>query len=129
MKPEWARNLVTGLARFDGRPAGIVANQPMFLGGALDVNAADKAARFVWLCDAFNIPLVFLMDVLGSWSARRSRSRGSSGTAPRCCSRWRGHGAEGDRGAAQGLRRRVLRDERAGVRARLIVGWPTAEIA
>jgi acetyl-CoA carboxylase carboxyltransferase component len=65
MKPDWARNLVTGLARFAGHPAGIVANQPMFLGGALDVNAADKAARFVWLCDAFHIPLVFLMDCPG----------------------------------------------------------------
>jgi acetyl-CoA carboxylase carboxyltransferase component len=65
MKPDWARNLVTGFARFAGRPTGIVANQPMFLGGALDVNAADKAARFVWLCDAFGIPLVFLMDCPG----------------------------------------------------------------
>jgi len=65
MKPEWAKNLLTGLARFDGRPVGVVANQPMVLGGALDVNAADKAARFVWLCDAFNIPLVFLHDVPG----------------------------------------------------------------
>ncbi|HEX9236128.1 MAG TPA: acyl-CoA carboxylase subunit beta [Actinomycetota bacterium] len=65
MKPEWAKNLVTGFGRFAGRPAGIVANQPMFLGGALDVNAADKAARFVWLCDAFHIPLVFLMDCPG----------------------------------------------------------------
>jgi acetyl-CoA carboxylase carboxyltransferase component len=65
MKPDWARNLITGFARFGGRPAGIVANQPMFLGGALDVNSADKAARFVWLCDAFHIPLVFLMDCPG----------------------------------------------------------------
>jgi methylmalonyl-CoA decarboxylase subunit alpha len=65
MKPDWARNLITGFARFAGRPAGIVANQPTFLGGALDVNAADKAARFVWLCDAFGIPLVFLMDCPG----------------------------------------------------------------
>ncbi|MEX2458326.1 MAG: acyl-CoA carboxylase subunit beta [Actinomycetota bacterium] len=65
MKPDYARNLVTGFARFGGRPAGIVANQPMFLGGALDVNSADKAARFVWLCDAFHIPLVFLMDCPG----------------------------------------------------------------
>jgi acetyl-CoA carboxylase carboxyltransferase component len=65
MKPDWAKNLVTGLARFGGQPVGIVANQPMVLGGALDVNAADKAARFVWLCDAFNIPLVFLHDVPG----------------------------------------------------------------
>ncbi len=65
MKPDWAKNLCTGFARFDGQPVGIVANQPMVLGGALDVNAADKAARFVWLCDAFNIPLVFLHDVPG----------------------------------------------------------------
>jgi len=57
--------LVTGFARIGGRPVGIVANQPMFLGGALDVNAADKAARFVWLCDAFHIPLLFLMDCPG----------------------------------------------------------------
>jgi acetyl-CoA carboxylase carboxyltransferase component len=65
MKPEWAKNIVTGFARVAGEPVGIVANQPMVLGGALDVNAADKAARFVWLCDAFNIPLVFLHDVPG----------------------------------------------------------------
>lgn len=65
MKPAWARNVVTGFARVGGEPIGIVANQPMVLGGALDVNAADKAARFVWLCDAFGIPLVFLHDVPG----------------------------------------------------------------
>lgn len=65
MKPEWARNVLTGLARIDGRPVGVVANQPMVLGGALDVNAADKAARFIWLCDAFDVPLVFLHDVPG----------------------------------------------------------------
>ena len=65
MKPDWARNVVTGFARFGGRPVGIVANQPKFLGGALDVNGADKAARFVWLCDAYGIPLLFLMDCPG----------------------------------------------------------------
>jgi acetyl-CoA carboxylase carboxyltransferase component len=65
MKPDWARNIVTGLARIGGEPIGILASQPMVLGGALDVNAADKAARFVWLCDAFGIPLVFLQDVPG----------------------------------------------------------------
>ncbi len=65
MKPGWAKNVLTGLARIDGQSVGIVANQPMVLGGALDVNAADKVARFVWLCDAFNIPLVFLHDVPG----------------------------------------------------------------
>ena len=65
MKPQFARNIVTALARVGGRPVGVLANQPMVLGGALDVNAADKAARFVWLCDAFGIPLVFLHDVPG----------------------------------------------------------------
>jgi acetyl-CoA carboxylase carboxyltransferase component len=65
IKPHFARNIVTALARIGGRPVGILANQPMVLGGALDVNAADKAARFVWLCDAFGIPLVFLHDVPG----------------------------------------------------------------
>ena len=65
MKPEWAKNVVTGFGRIGGDAIGVVANQPMVLGGALDVNAADKAARFVWLCDAFNIPLVFLHDVPG----------------------------------------------------------------
>ncbi|HVF75420.1 MAG TPA: acyl-CoA carboxylase subunit beta [Acidimicrobiales bacterium] len=65
MKAEWAKNVITGFARFGGRPVGIVASQPKVLGGTLDVNSADKAARFVWLCDAFGIPLVFLQDVPG----------------------------------------------------------------
>ncbi|HEV8438426.1 MAG TPA: acyl-CoA carboxylase subunit beta [Methylomirabilota bacterium] len=65
IKPGWAKNLITGLARLGGRPVGILANQPMVLGGALDVDAADKAARFIMLCDAFHVPLVFLQDVPG----------------------------------------------------------------
>jgi acetyl-CoA carboxylase carboxyltransferase component len=65
IKPAFARNLVTGLGRIGGTPVGFLASNPMVLGGALDVNAADKAARFVWLCDAFGIPLVFLHDVPG----------------------------------------------------------------
>src|SRR5829696_6479672 len=65
IKPEWAKNVVTALARVGGEPVGIVGSQPMVLGGALDVNAADKVARFVWMCDAFGIPLVFLHDVPG----------------------------------------------------------------
>jgi methylmalonyl-CoA decarboxylase subunit alpha len=65
LKPQWARTIVTCLARFDGRPVGIVANQPRHLGGILDNDAADKAARFVNLCNAFGLPLVFLQDVPG----------------------------------------------------------------
>ncbi len=65
LKPQWARTIVTCLARFGGRPAGIVASQPKQLGGILDNDSADKAARFVNLCNAFGIPLVFLQDVPG----------------------------------------------------------------
>jgi len=65
LKPDWAKSLITCLARFGGRPAGIVANQPRHLGGILDNDSADKAARFVNLCNAFGIPLVFLQDVPG----------------------------------------------------------------
>jgi acetyl-CoA carboxylase carboxyltransferase component len=65
VKPDWAKELICGLARLDGRVVGVVANQPAAKGGVLFVDSADKAARFIWLCDAFNIPLVFLSDVPG----------------------------------------------------------------
>jgi methylmalonyl-CoA decarboxylase subunit alpha len=65
MKPRWARTIITCLARMGGRPVGIVANQPKHLGGILENDSADKAARFVNLCDAYGIPLLFLMDVPG----------------------------------------------------------------
>jgi acetyl-CoA carboxylase carboxyltransferase component len=65
IKGQWAKTVITCFARFGGRPAGIVANQPRHLGGILDNDSSDKAARFVNLCNAFAIPLVFLMDVPG----------------------------------------------------------------
>jgi acetyl-CoA carboxylase carboxyltransferase component len=65
IKAGWAKELVTGFARLDGRTIGIVANQPSVRSGAIFVDSADKAARFISLCDAFNIPLVFLQDVPG----------------------------------------------------------------
>jgi acetyl-CoA carboxylase carboxyltransferase component len=61
----WARELVVGFARLDGQAIGVVANNPMFKGGVLFVDSADKAARFIQLCDAFNVPLLFLSDVPG----------------------------------------------------------------
>ena len=61
----WAKELIVGFARLDGRVVGIVANQPKYKGGVLFVDSADKAARFIWMCDAFNIPLLFLADVPG----------------------------------------------------------------
>jgi acetyl-CoA carboxylase carboxyltransferase component len=65
LKPKWARSIITGLARLGGRPVGIVASNPRHLGGILANDSADKAARFIQICDAFNLPLVFLMDVPG----------------------------------------------------------------
>ena len=61
----WARELLVGYGRLDGRVVGIVANQPKYKGGVLFVDSADKAARFIWTCNAFNIPLLFLADVPG----------------------------------------------------------------
>jgi len=61
----WARELVVGFGRLAGRVVGVVANNPMFKGGVLFVDSADKATRFIQLCDAFNIPLIFLSDVPG----------------------------------------------------------------
>jgi acetyl-CoA carboxylase carboxyltransferase component len=65
VKPQFAKTIITCFARFGGRPCGIVANQPRQLGGILDNDSADKAARFVNLCNAFGVPLLFLQDVPG----------------------------------------------------------------
>ena len=119
VKPQLAKTIITCLARFGGRPAGIVANQPKQLGGILDNDSADKAARFINLCNAFNIPLVYLMDVPGFMVGTKVEEAGiirhgakmlyatANATVPE------GHGR-----AAQGVRRRLLRDERPRVRAR-----------
>jgi acetyl-CoA carboxylase carboxyltransferase component len=65
LKARWARNMVTGFGRLAGRTVGFVGNQPMFLAGSIDVDAADKASRFIRLCDAYDIPIVTLVDVPG----------------------------------------------------------------
>jgi acetyl-CoA carboxylase carboxyltransferase component len=65
VKPTWAKNIVIGLARAGGHAVGVIANQPMQKGGILDSDSADKAARFIRMCDAFNIALVYLVDVPG----------------------------------------------------------------
>ena len=76
VKPRWAKPIITCLARFGGRPAGIVANNPKQVGGVLDGDCADKAARFIQICDAFNLPLVFLMDVPGFWVGKHVEHAG-----------------------------------------------------
>jgi methylmalonyl-CoA decarboxylase subunit alpha len=65
IQKRWAKELIVGYARLDGRAIGIVANQPRQRGGVLFVDSADKAARFIWTCNAFNVPLLFLADVPG----------------------------------------------------------------
>ena len=65
LKPEYAAELVTGLGRIDGRPVGVVANNSAVRGGVLFNDSADKAARFIWFCDALNLPLLYLADVPG----------------------------------------------------------------
>lgn len=76
IKPLFAPELITGFARINGKVVGIVANQPKVRGGVLFVDSADKATRFIWLCDAFNVPLVFLADVPGFMIGSRVERQG-----------------------------------------------------
>jgi methylmalonyl-CoA decarboxylase subunit alpha len=73
---KWAPELIVGYARLDGRVVGIVANQPKVKGGVLFVDSADKAARFIWTCNAFNIPLLFLADVPGFMIGKKVEREG-----------------------------------------------------
>ena len=121
IKKLFAKEIITGFARIEGRAVGIVANQPKYKGGVLFVDSADKAARFIWLCDAFNIPLLYLADVPGFMIGTVVEKQGiiragakmiaavSEATVPKL-----------SRGRAQGLRRRPLRDVRPGLRARRV---------
>lgn len=65
MQENYAENIITGFIRLNGKSIGVIANQPRILAGCLDINASDKAARFIRTCDAFNIPLLNLVDVPG----------------------------------------------------------------
>jgi propionyl-CoA carboxylase beta chain len=65
IKKDFAKNIIIGFARLNGNPVGIVANQPLFLGGSITIDSSDKQARFIRFCDCFNIPIIFLMDVPG----------------------------------------------------------------
>ena len=76
LAPKWARNIVTGFARIDGRSVGVIANQPRYIGGVLDSGAAQKGARFVRTCNAFNVPLVVLVDTPGFMPGSRQESAG-----------------------------------------------------
>jgi acetyl-CoA carboxylase carboxyltransferase component len=130
IKPKFARTLITCLARFGGQPTGIVANQPKQLGGILENDSADKAARFVNLCDAFNIPLLFLQDVPGFMVGSKVEHAGiirhgakmlyavSRATVPKVTVVVR---------KAYGAGYYVMNGK--AYEPDLIVGWPTAEIS
>ena len=130
IKPKWARNLVTAFVRLGGRPVGVVANNPMFLGGTLDVDSADKAAKFVQICDAFGIPLLFLQDTPGFVIGSKVEKAGiirhgakmlhyvASATVPKICVIVRkAYGA-----GYYAMNGRAYEPD-------WIVGWPSAEIA
>jgi acetyl-CoA carboxylase carboxyltransferase component len=74
--PRWARNVVTSFGRLDGRPIGIVANQPRYLGGVLDAEGSEKAARFVAFCDSFGLPLIAFVDTPGFMPGSRQEQAG-----------------------------------------------------
>jgi acetyl-CoA carboxylase carboxyltransferase component len=76
LKKLYAREIVTGFARLDGKVVGILASQPKWKGGVLFVDSADKAARFIWLCDAFEVPLLFLADVPGFMIGKKVEREG-----------------------------------------------------
>jgi acetyl-CoA carboxylase carboxyltransferase component len=76
LKPSFARNILTILGRMNGRPVGFLANQPAFLAGIMDLNAVDKAARFISLCDASGLPLIFLVDTPGFFPGPASELSG-----------------------------------------------------
>ena len=129
MKGRWAKNVLTAFARFEGRPAGIVANNPRHWGGILDVDSADKAARFINLCDSFNIPLVFLVDVPGFMVGEKTEAAGiirhgakmlyavSEATVPKItCVVRKAYGA-----GYYVMNGRAYEPD-------VLVGWPTAEV-
>ena len=128
LKPFYARNIITGLARMDGRTIGIIANQPMWLAGAIDVHAADKASHFVEFCDAFGVALLFFQDVPGFLPGPQSELAGiirhstkmiyqlAHATVPRISILVR---------KVYGLAHYGMCN--MGFRPNLIVAWPTAE--
>jgi len=76
MSEKWAKNMITGFARIEGEPVGVIANQPKWLGGVIDAEAAQKAARFVRTCNSFGVPLVVLVDTPGFMPGTKQESAG-----------------------------------------------------
>ena len=123
--------MVTALARIEGRPVGVLANNPVHLGGAIDADGADKAARFLQLCDAFDLPVVSLCDTPGLHGRPRGREdRRRPPLQPAVRHRGQPDRAVRDRDPAQGVRpRRPGHGRRyASPRRCATVAWPTGEV-
>ncbi len=130
VQADWAKNMIVGFARLNGQSVGVVANQPMHLAGCLDINSSIKGARFVRFCDAFNIPLVTLVDVPGFLPGKEQEHGGiirhgskllyafSEATVPKLTVITR---------KAYGGAYDVMASKH--IRADLNLAWPTAEIA
>ena len=118
VQPKFAKNIITGFARFNGQSVGIVANQPSAYAGVLDVNASRKGARFVRFCDAFNIPIVSLVDVPGFLPGTQLLYAYGEATVPKITINLRK--SYGGSHIVMGCKQ---------LRADLNFAWPTAEIA
>lgn len=130
VQKEFAKNVVVGFARIDGNVIGIVANQPLYLAGSLDIDSSDKAARFVRFCDCFNIPILSLVDVPGYMPGVKQESQGiirhgakllyafSEATVPKICLIMR---------KAYGGAYIAMNSKNMG--ADLVFAWPIAQLA
>ncbi len=119
VQPLFAPNILTGFARIDGMSVGIVANQPLQLAGCLDIDASEKAARFVRTCDCFNVPVLTLVDVPGFLPGTSQEWDGIIRRGAKLHLRLRrGHRPEDHRHHPQGLRRRLRRDGQQAPRRR-----------
>ena len=117
VQPRWARNLVTGFARLDGRAVGVIANQPRWIGGVLDADSAQKGARFVRTCNTFNLPLLVFVDTPGFLPGTGQEQAGVIRHGAKLLHAFaEGEVPEADRRAAQGVRRRVHHHELARAR-------------
>jgi acetyl-CoA carboxylase carboxyltransferase component len=130
IKPGFARNLVTGFARLQGRVVGIVANNPLFLGAAIDCDASDKAARFIRTCDCFNIPLISLVDVPGYLPGVKEEYKGIIRHGAKMLFAWK----EATVPKVTCIIRKsygggysAMNNKEMG--ADIVLGWPTAEVA
>ena len=130
LKKDWATNIVTSLATINGHSVGIIANQPQFLAGTLDIAASQKGARFVTFCDAFNLPLITFVDTPGFQPGKDLEWRGmirhgaqlafayANATVPRICVTLR---------KSYGGAYIVMDSKNMG--NDLAIAWPSAEIA